>query len=1576
MKQRYSQNFITGRLVQTVSLVATLLASMLPAGSARAAPAAASAITVDIPATEDALAIESIPTFNGGGVPYFVMSSRPNGQFDYNFIKFDLSVIPVSATVSAAQLQVHMNVVANDLSIEMGRADGAWDESTLTWNNRPAVTWSGLSQTATVIGDVNWPIKSLLESWLDGSLANNGLTLRGLNPGTGAVLASTKDGLVPPKLVVTYSVPDDNTGHPDLGDAPDSSNHHGLNNFAYPDGTLGNFPTVWQNTPAGQPAGPRHANASAGGILGDALSREEEADSGPDQDGLNNILNGNVITDSNRDRGDDGWRNRNATFADCERTNLIVRVRKMPTATLNHMFLNVWFDGNRDGDWNDHSICQPDVDSPNRPSTEWIVQDRFIDMTTIPVGGFVDLNVPTEVVLNASPGKVHWMRFSLSDARAVQSNGQADGRGPHPNSTPNTFEFGETEDYVQQATLAGQDGALQLHKQVIANSTPVEWLDTVTYTIRLRHDGGTQPMQARLRDVLPYPLVVYPTVDATGIHYITVDSATGGAAPLSAQLEVIPPSGGSPPQQVVKWQGTLLPDAEVRLTFKVRVLTLCEPNQQTQTIHNIAEARPKGGAVITDSISFVAKCLGYDENNIQFEANPLTTTLNLDDLAHVPFGGTLHNQHPQTVTIGLYQPPFSPTLRANSPTAAQPKLLKTVTLGPNASVPIDVILGMEAETSDELMLANDYSPVGALAFCLMPADDGVCPDAQHYPNLHGQFPYTLTVRPNDLGDAPDSTNHGGANMQAYPGPVQANFPTVFDPATGLPQGPRHSYPRPFHLGQSVSREAEADLGPDQDPQNNIRPAANDPDNDRFDDGTNLALWNLNNCQVSQVPVQVFISPQAVNYFQQLGTPGYLNIWVDGNRDGDWADFAQCGQQVAAEHIVIDQPINVVGLGAGVHNINVPTRLVPWATKDKPAWVRLTLSERLSNKTLTAPGGLVYGDGRGYPQPFKAGETEDYYYRPGNVDGGPDVAVYLAGQTSAGASQTADLLGKFGAKALDKLGNFEIQMFKIDYENLGSAVAHNALLEFQIPEKLRDMEIILARGSDVTMDDISFNFDKLSLTLPDVLPGHSGSLVLGWYGCITCTLVTNAAPANAPAVDYTGSVSVSVTGDTDIANNHSSATIRKQRKTPTIGAFMDYTDDSCMDRVLPGPIATNQGALQLRGSAEPNSIIAILIGLLTAGTTTSDANGNFSFNVNLPAGRHLISARYSDSAGFASALDAPEIQSPRDAASGLPTLVDPTLPFNPMSVCFVDRQGRSIAMPTLGYSFDASQAGSWLRSGETYTVSVAGDGSRNQYFKATLEDLLVSNLRDDDGDGTFTGVIAIPSALQTAQVHANAATAATSKLGLVVGNDAVESSFASTVSTASVGVISDRSTGNPLANASVAALIAQTNASGESFFTAWLATQSGQGNPQVTSADGQYGYSAGSGTYRLDVTRSGYQPYRSDAIDAGAEALNQNIALTPVIGEAATQKIYITPSGFQPAVAKVYASAVVEFINLDLVDHAATASAFDSGVLAPGASYKVKLATGNYTYADGNGSSSMAVIQVGGARQVFMPMLGR
>mgnify|MGYP001297396669 CR=1 FL=1 len=76
-------------------------------------------------------------------------------------------------------------------------------------------------------------------------------------------------------------------------------------------------------------------------------------------------------------------------------------------------------------------------------------------------------------------------------------------------------------------------------------------------------------------------------------------------------------------------------------------------------------------------------------------------------------------------------------------------------------------------------------------------------------------------------------------------------------------------------------------------------------------------------------MRVFISPQAVAWFQQHSTSGYLNAWIDANRDGDWGDGTNCNGLAALEHIVIDYPIDVVALGAGIHTINLPTGLVPW-----------------------------------------------------------------------------------------------------------------------------------------------------------------------------------------------------------------------------------------------------------------------------------------------------------------------------------------------------------------------------------------------------------------------------------------------------------------------------------------------------------------------------------------------------------------------------------------------------------------------------------------------------------------------
>lgn len=1560
------------RLVCLVLMLCILLTLLVSAISAHAAPAAPLATTVELIAVEDAGAVQSVPTFTGGGTPYFVLNSRPGASFDHNLVLFDLTVIPADAVISGAIFRLHVNASANPLDIELGRVEGAWDEGTLTWNNKPAITWGGapFTQNAPAVGDVDWSITAQVQAWHAGTQPNYGVALRGVTIGTGGVRADTREGASAPRLLVTYTIPADEGPRPDLGDAPDSSNHHGVSNTAYPAGAVpGNFPTVW-DVPAGQVAGPRHANQTLEGWLGDALSREVDADQGPDQDGPNNILRNaaGVIGDvSDKDRGDDGWRNRQIKFFNCRRTTLEVRVSKAATATRNTMYLNVWFDGNRDGDWADVTACQATESEPAQAGYEWIVQNYIIDMTAIPAGGAHDFLINTEKLFNANENLSHWMRFSLSEAPATQppftgdGPGLPDGRGPHPADAPTGYQFGETEDIYQKAAPAGEDGTLELQKRVITTAEPTEWLDYVTYEIRLRHVGGSQPVQAQIRDELPYPLIVHPTINGSAIEYVDVASPTNGAAPLQATLIMRPPQGGNPPQQVVKWEGAIAPDAEVVLTFQVRVVALCAQNQQTMTFTNTAQARKQGDAnPLTASDSFTAKCIDYDENRLDFEMKPITDTLDLDSLTHVPVRYTITNRHAFTISLGIFQQPG-----ASAETAAAGgslRFLGRVTLPPDAATPVAFALNLALDAG--FTLADDLLDEARLAYCVLPDANDICPDAQQFPQLHGQLPpIPLPLRTNDLGDAPDSSNHAGAAMSAYLA-TPARYPTVFDPATGAPQGPLHVRPRPFHLGKRVSLEVEADLGPDQDPLNNLVPGANDPDNERGDDGANLALWSLNHCQTTNLPVQVFISPAAVAYFQQLDAPGYLNIWLDGNRDGDWEDATACDNQPAVEHIVIDAPVDVVALGAGLHNINAPTGLVPWPSGDQPAWVRITLSERPSNKTLSA-GTLNYGDGRGYPQPFRTGETEDYLYSPAVV--GPDLEVGMTARTERRVTQNASVQGA----ATDALGNFEIQLFKIEYSNRGAATAQNALLEFQIPEPLRGAELALLQSPGIRSENISFNFDKLKFALDPLAPGQDGVIVLGWVGCITCTV-----SASGAALASSATVTAQLAGDTDASNNQSSATARGLLSFPIIGAFMDYTDDAVADRVITGRAATCRAEQTLHGRAEPNRIIAILISLQQVATVTSDANGNFSHTVTLPNGLHWISARYAQTGVNVAQV---EIVSPRDAASGQATgiLVDTSLPLDPMSVTFTDSKGRTIAVPTLGHSFGATQTGAFLRSGETYTVGVDSCGvASSQRGSITFNDIVISSLTDPDGDGRYTGSFIYNPGATAADA------AAANELQLAIGAGATQHSYGVTVQPLSSAIVRSQATAQPLAGASVAALAAQLAESAQTLYNLVAAGVLGQANPTLTDVDGSYSFVAPAGTYRLEVMQGGYQSYRTGNIDVATGELAVDVALAPLVADAATHTVYMTANGFDPATLTAPPGSVVEFVNLDLVEHGARhASAWDSGALAPGGRFKVKLNTaGTFVYADLADALTQGVIVVANdapaARSLYLPVVTR
>ncbi|MEZ4618042.1 MAG: hypothetical protein R2867_21375 [Caldilineaceae bacterium] len=297
------------------------------------------------------------------------------------------------------------------------------------------------------------------------------------------------------------------------------------------------------------------------------------------------------------------------------------------------------------------------------------MQNHVVDMTAIPAGGYVDLPVTTERILNVSGGLPHWMRFTLSEARAVQppSGDPPDGRGPHPNSAQKSFRFGETEDVLQKPPAPGEPGELMLEKRVITHEDPVDYPGEVTYQIRLRHVGGTAPVDAQIRDQLGFPQHLLPRITQSGdIAYIEITSSSGGATPLAANVSYVDGDQPGVLEQLVAWDGTLEPDSEVLLTFDVHVHPNCPALLNTKTITNLARARAVDGDIITAEASYVAKCPGYDaDGGIQFE--PHENPIDLDDLTQVPWQGTVWNKHPISVSLGIFQEVQDPSRPSNEP---------------------------------------------------------------------------------------------------------------------------------------------------------------------------------------------------------------------------------------------------------------------------------------------------------------------------------------------------------------------------------------------------------------------------------------------------------------------------------------------------------------------------------------------------------------------------------------------------------------------------------------------------------------------------------------------------------------------------------------------------------------------------------------------------------------------------------------------------------------------------------------------------------------------------------------------
>jgi hypothetical protein len=251
----------------------------------------------------------------------------------------------------------------------------------------------------------------------------------------------------------------------DGGDAPSSDNHSGSSMTTHITGTVASFPVVWDwdgsLDPAPSSYGFCHWSSVVPSFLGITVTHELDADLTPDRDGVTNIAPASDTPD--QDGADDG----------------VIFPSLLPecgTATVNvvgennlgsDLYLNAWADWNRDGDWDDSSLCECGA-------SEWIIQEYAVST------GHFDVNIPiTPCHPVADPTEPLWARVTLSEVDTLAGEPWIYGGQPYPAST-HCFWEGETEDYLIEPELIPECG---WEKQVFVNDELVGGWDEGPFAV-------------------------------------------------------------------------------------------------------------------------------------------------------------------------------------------------------------------------------------------------------------------------------------------------------------------------------------------------------------------------------------------------------------------------------------------------------------------------------------------------------------------------------------------------------------------------------------------------------------------------------------------------------------------------------------------------------------------------------------------------------------------------------------------------------------------------------------------------------------------------------------------------------------------------------------------------------------------------------------------------------------------------------------------------------------------------------------------------------------------------------------
>lgn len=179
--------------------------------AAPVAPAATS-VTVTLNPVADTTASEAEPSKTDFGWYGSFMVRSGDMVDEWVYIKFDLSSIPAGSTIDSAKLRLYADLIdfSGARTYALNDAAGSWSESTLTWNNKPAVGAAVTTLSVSSIGWKEWDVTSNVQAKINGGV-NNGWVITDaeqLRPANPMIAFDSKEGrpLYIPQLVISYRV--------------------------------------------------------------------------------------------------------------------------------------------------------------------------------------------------------------------------------------------------------------------------------------------------------------------------------------------------------------------------------------------------------------------------------------------------------------------------------------------------------------------------------------------------------------------------------------------------------------------------------------------------------------------------------------------------------------------------------------------------------------------------------------------------------------------------------------------------------------------------------------------------------------------------------------------------------------------------------------------------------------------------------------------------------------------------------------------------------------------------------------------------------------------------------------------------------------------------------------------------------------------------------------------------------------------------------------------------------------------------------------------------------------------------